>query len=186
MTVTTWTPRPVSALRIAASGATRVLPSPVRISAILPWWRTAPPMSWTSKWRMPSVRFIASRAIAKTSGRTSSRACLEALVLALAARLRQLAAALEVRVVELVLGRLVRARRPRGSRSRISAIRARICVVGERLELGFEGVGLVDQRLDASDLAVVRVDETGKELAWDGEVYGRGRRERPSERGRAC
>ena len=38
--MTTWTPRPVSALRIAASGATRVLPSPVCISAILPWWRT--------------------------------------------------------------------------------------------------------------------------------------------------
>ena len=36
-------------------------------------------------------------------------------------------------------------------------------LVGHGLELGFEGVGLVDERLQASDLAVVRVDETGKE-----------------------
>ena len=31
-------------------------------------------MSWTSKWRIPSVRCMASRVIAKTSGRTSSSA----------------------------------------------------------------------------------------------------------------
>ena len=33
--------------------ATSVLPSPVFISAILPWWSTMPPISWTSKGRMP-------------------------------------------------------------------------------------------------------------------------------------
>ena len=32
--------------------ATRVLPSPVTISAILPPCRTMPPINWTSKWRM--------------------------------------------------------------------------------------------------------------------------------------
>ena len=32
--------------------ATSVLPSPVFISAIFPWWSTAPPISWTSKCRM--------------------------------------------------------------------------------------------------------------------------------------
>ena len=56
-----WTPLPGSALRYAGSVATRVLPSPVAISAILPWWSTMPPISWTSKWRMPTVRRAASR-----------------------------------------------------------------------------------------------------------------------------
>ena len=36
-------------------------------------------------------------------------------------------------------------------------------VVGQGLDLGLELVRLVDQRLDASDLAVVRVDEPGQE-----------------------
>ena len=69
-----WTPRPVIELSTAASVGTKVLPSPVFISAILPWWSTAPPISWTSKWRIPSVRFIASRLIANTSGNASSSA----------------------------------------------------------------------------------------------------------------
>ena len=55
------------------SVATSVLPSPVFISAILPPWSTAPPMSCTSKWRMPSARTLASRTAAKTSGSSSSR-----------------------------------------------------------------------------------------------------------------
>jgi hypothetical protein len=53
--------------------AVSVLPSPVFISAIDPAWSTMPPMSWTSKWRIPSERLPASRTIAKTSGRISSR-----------------------------------------------------------------------------------------------------------------
>ena len=53
--------------------ATRVLPSPVFISAILPSWSTLPPMSWTSKWRIPRVRRLASRVSAKASGSSSSR-----------------------------------------------------------------------------------------------------------------
>ena len=65
------------------------------------------PISWTSKWRIPSVRFIASRVIAKTSGSDVVERLLEPLVLARPALLLQLATALEVRVVELVLGRLV-------------------------------------------------------------------------------
>src|SRR5881397_41120 len=67
-----WTPRPVSPLRYAGSVATSVLPSPVAISAILPSWRTIPPISWTSKGRMPTVRRAASRATANASGGSAS------------------------------------------------------------------------------------------------------------------
>ena len=66
------TPRPVSPLSTAGSVATSVLPSPVAISAIVPSWSTMPPMSWTSKCRMPSRRRPISRTMAKTSGRISS------------------------------------------------------------------------------------------------------------------
>src|SRR5512139_458081 len=69
-----WTPRPVSALRYAASVATSVLPSPVRISAILPLWSAMPPISCTSKCRMLSVRLPASRTTANASGSRSSSA----------------------------------------------------------------------------------------------------------------
>ena len=64
-------------------------------------------MSWTSYWRIPRVRCIASRPIAKTSGSDVVEGGLDPLVLLLPAVLRQLAAALEVGVVELVVGRLV-------------------------------------------------------------------------------
>src|SRR5215470_9253844 len=68
-----WTPRPVRPFSTAGRVATSVLPSPVAISAILPSWSTIPPMSWTSKCRMPRRRRPISRTIAKTSGRISSR-----------------------------------------------------------------------------------------------------------------
>ena len=55
------TPRPVSAFRYAGSVATRVLPSPVAISAIVPSCSTMPPMSCTSKWR---IRTRATRRLA--------------------------------------------------------------------------------------------------------------------------
>ena len=48
--------------------ATRVLPSPVFISAMAPLWSTAPPMSCTSKCRMLSTRRPASRTTANASG----------------------------------------------------------------------------------------------------------------------
>src|SRR5262245_8501793 len=67
-----WTPRPVRAFRYAGSVATSVLPSPVAISAIVPSCSTMPPISWTSKCRMPTVRRAASRQTAKASGRISS------------------------------------------------------------------------------------------------------------------
>src|SRR6266850_666257 len=73
-----WTPRPVSAFRYAGSVATRVLPSPVAISAMIPSWSTMPPISWTSKWRMPTVRRAASRHTANASVRTSSTVSLPA------------------------------------------------------------------------------------------------------------
>ena len=83
-------------------------------------------------------------------------------VLALATLLGELAATLEVLVVELVVGRLVRL----GVRPDLVADLGELgadLLVGQRLEFGLERVGLVDQGLDASNLAVVRVDETGKE-----------------------
>ena len=61
-------------------------------------------------------------------------------------------------------------RRPRGSRRGCSAICVADLVVGQGLELGLEGVDLVDQRLEPSDLAVVRVDESGKEASWDDSI----------------
>src|SRR3954453_23600341 len=69
----TWTPVPGSELRTTASVAVSVLPSPVFISAMLPPCRTIPPMSCTSKWRMPIVRLPTSRTTANVSGRRSSR-----------------------------------------------------------------------------------------------------------------
>src|SRR5450759_1092157 len=69
----TWTPLPSRALRYDARVATRVLPSPVFISATLPRCSAAPPMICTSKWRLPSGRLLASRTAAKASGRRSSR-----------------------------------------------------------------------------------------------------------------
>ena len=62
------TPSPLSAFRYAGSVAMRVLPSPVRISAIIPLCRAMPPISCTSKWRIFSVRSDASRTTAKASG----------------------------------------------------------------------------------------------------------------------
>ena len=52
--------------------ATSVLPSPVRISAIFPSCKAIPPISCTSKWRMPSARTPASRTTANASGRSWS------------------------------------------------------------------------------------------------------------------
>jgi hypothetical protein len=63
---------PERQFRYSGSVATSVLPSPVYISAIAPRCRITPPTSCTSKWRMPSVRTLASRTRAKASGSTSS------------------------------------------------------------------------------------------------------------------
>src|ERR671916_1813913 len=54
--------------------AASVLPSPVFISEILPSCSAMPPITWTSKGRIPRVRFDASRTTAKASGRMPSRA----------------------------------------------------------------------------------------------------------------
>ena len=63
---------PASALSATASVAVSVLPSPVFISAIAPPCSTMPPISWTSKWRIPIVRREVSRTTAKVSGSRSS------------------------------------------------------------------------------------------------------------------
>ena len=52
--------------------ATKVLPSPVRISATLPSCKTTPPMSCTSKCRIPIARTPPSRTTAKASGSSAS------------------------------------------------------------------------------------------------------------------
>ena len=86
----------------------------------------------------------------------------DALVLALAAVALQLAATLQVRVVALVLGRLVRDGEFQDLGPDLGELGADL-VIGERFELGFEAVDLVDVGLDPSKLAIVRVDETGKQ-----------------------
>ena len=63
------------ALRTIGSVATRVFPSPVFISAILPSCRTIPPTSCTSKCRMFNTLELASLVIAKESAKTSSKLC---------------------------------------------------------------------------------------------------------------
>ena len=87
--------------------ATRVLPSPVRISAILPWWRTTRADQLDVEVAHPERPLHRLAGHREDLGQDVVEGRLEALVLALAARLGQLAAALEVGVVELVLGRLV-------------------------------------------------------------------------------
>ena len=73
MTVTRNTGRPVRPFRYSGRVATSVLPSPVIISAMAPWWSTMPPTICTSWWRSPRVRTLASRTSAKAFGSTSSR-----------------------------------------------------------------------------------------------------------------
>src|SRR5213592_4763716 len=67
------TPCPAREFRYAGMVATRVFPSPVFISAMLPSCRAMAPMTWTSKCRWPIVRRAASRTEANASGSTSSR-----------------------------------------------------------------------------------------------------------------
>ena len=52
--------------------AASVFPSPVFISAILPSCKTIPPITCTSKGRIPKVRLAASRTTAKASCKMSS------------------------------------------------------------------------------------------------------------------
>ncbi len=95
-------------------------------------------------------------------GKDLVESLLEGLVLARPTVLAQFAAALGLGVVQLVVGRLTL----RGSGVDLFADLGELGpdgVVGKGLDLGLEAVGLVDPRLDASNLAVIRVDETGKE-----------------------
>ena len=84
------------------------------------------------------------------------------LVLALAAGLAEVAATLRVGVVELVVGRLV-ARRDLVHLGLDDLDPLADLVVGEGLELVLELVDLVHDRLEAADLAVVGVEESGDE-----------------------
>ena len=69
----TWTPFPAKAFKYAGRDATKVLPSPVLISAILPWWTTIPPISWTLKCFIPKTLHEASLQTANASGNISSK-----------------------------------------------------------------------------------------------------------------
>ena len=88
--------------------------------------------------------------------------CLQPIVLALAASLGQFAAALQLRVMAFVVGRLF-------GFAGIADLVAQLVDegaefgVGARLHLRFQRVGPVDQGLDAVELAVVRVDEAAQE-----------------------
>ena len=80
---------------------------------------------------------MASRVIAKTSGSDVVERLLDALVLALAARLGQLAATLEVLVMELVVGRRLRL----GGRTDLLADLRELgtdLLIGQAFELGLE------------------------------------------------
>src|SRR5439155_11345782 len=87
---------------------------------------------------------------------------LDQLVVALAARLGELAPALEVGMVELVVGRLLldEALAELSAQAEEAVLDV---LVGQGLDLGFQLVGLVDERLDPLQLTVVRIDEPGKE-----------------------
>ena len=102
---------------------------------------------------------MASRVTAKASGQEVVQGRLQSGVLALAAIGLQLAPALEVGVVELVLGWLVRLGGLEDPRPQFGEVGADL--VRERFVFGLEPVRLVDQGEQASDLAVVRVDEVG-------------------------
>ena len=87
---------------------------------------------------------------------------LEAFVLAPAALLLQLAAALQIRVVKLILGRLVGL----GGRVDVPPEFRELgtdLVIGEGFVRGFECVGFVHHGLEAPHFAVVRVDKTVQE-----------------------
>jgi hypothetical protein len=110
----------------------------------------------------PSVRCIASRVAAKTSGRALSMASWSAVVLALAAFLGDLAATLQLGVVALVVGRLLGLAGFADLLANLVDKGAYLCV-GARLHLGLQLVDPLDERLDAMELAVVRVDEAAQE-----------------------
>ena len=124
-----------------------------------------PPISWTSKWRIPSVRFIASRAIAKTSGRTSSRAAWSAAC----SRLRRAFASSRRRSrsgwVQLVLGRLA------GDGGLVDLLADRgealaDLVVGQGGDLGLELVDLVDRGWIRRSSRSFESTKLEKKCAW--------------------
>ena len=87
---------------------------------------------------------------------------LEALVLALAAGFGQVATALEILMVELVVGRFLELRGGAHLIADLGELGTDL-VIGQTFELGFEPIGLVHPWLDPLQLAVIRIDETGKE-----------------------
>ena len=147
---------------MAASGATRVLPSPVLISAILPWWRTiaADQLDVEVAHRHRPLGRLANHREDLRDGIVEGR--VDPFVLALAAGLGQLAPAFLFGMMELVLGRLV----GHGLDPDLLAERVESgpdLGVAQRLELGFEAVRVVDQGLDPFDFPVIGVNEPVEE-----------------------
>ena len=159
--MTTWTPRPDMALSAAASGPTRVLPSPVFISAILPW------CSDDAAHQLDVEGAHAQLAAADLArGREDLRQrlvedALEVLGVGLLARPTQLAAALRLGVLELFLGR-------RGRRGLLADLVAdddhplADLVVGEGRELVGEVVDVVDERLELLTVGLVGSRRSGR------------------------
>ena len=143
----------------------RVLPSPVRISAILPWWST------TRAHQLDVVLAHAHRPLhglaagGEDLGDHVVQGLLQALVLALAACLGQVAAALEVGALELVLGRLLGL----GGLEEIGPDDVdplADLVVGQGLVLGLELVGPVDEGwIRASSRSLLSKNRERKRIA---------------------
>ena len=87
---------------------------------------------------------------------------LEGRVLARAALLAELASALGLRVGQFLFGRFARGRQRPDLVADLGELGTDL-ILGECLELGLEGVRLIDQGLDASDFTVIGVDKTGEE-----------------------
>ena len=129
------TPCPVSEFRNAGSVATSVFPSPVFISAIFPSCRTIPPISCTSKCRIPSVRRPTSR-VSANAGANRRLECL-------------LQFSLVVGIVALDAFKALLHFGPQ-RRCALGDLR-----VGELLHLGFKLVDRDDRRRDPLDVALV-------------------------------
>ena len=145
MTVTTWTPLPSSAFRYAGSVATSVLPSPVRISAILPWCRTMPPID---------LHVVVAHADRAAAGLAHGRERLG----------QDLVGGVLPGLLALLFRRLVGDVLEALAQIRLEALGAdRELRIGQRLDLLFQGVDLVEDGLVALERALAGRAENGFE-----------------------
>jgi len=119
-------------------------------------------MSCSSYWRIPRVRRIASRPIAKDVRKDLVEGRLKGLLVTFPACLSELPPALEVRMVALVLRDLLGSDRFADLVAERLKARANVGVA-QGLDLRLEGVRLVDKGLDPLQLSIVGIDEAGQE-----------------------